>query len=539
MEGNLRAQFDRDDMKRQESLERARHCSALTKPWILPPDGWDEDEKLPETFSSLASRGITNLEGRLLLALFPPGVPWFKFKPAAKFLFDPSIDPALVQEFKAKLHLQEMLILAKLEETDHQRGSNARRAGFRSRQRTAISQLLITGDVLTHLTPDYNLRVFRRDNYVTYRDDAGNVMYHIVKEQIDPLILTDKQMEICEMDREVLEREPVTQRMKDLYTKVEWQPWTRTWRILQECASKIINEASEEVTPFFSTPFELPPAAHYGRGLIEANLGDVRSINELTERILDYAAIASKHVFALDYNSQVRPQDLALPTGSVIQARVQGGQVTDVGLLRADKLSDFNVVNTVRENIRRDLATVMLMEGETTPRGDRVTAYQVQRVAMELEGALGGVYAPIADSMQVPLVERLVHQLTNDGALPNLPDDSVEIEAVTGVAALTREADQAKLMQLLQTIGQLGPEAMQRFNMGALMDLMVRQSGVFEPGIVKTEEQIQEEQAAAQQAAMQQQVQGQMIQSAGKIAETQGPEAVEGMAQGLAGGMNV
>lgn len=166
-----------------------------------------------------------------------------------------------------------------------------------------------------------------------------------------------------------------------------------------------------------------------------------------------------------------------------------------------------------------------------------MTAYQVQRVAQELEGALGGVYAPIADAMQVPLVERLVHQLTADGTLPELPDDSVEIEAITGVAALTRESDQQKLMQLMQTVAQLGPEAMQRFNMGALMDLMVRQSGVFEPGIVKSEEQIQEEQAAAQQAAMQQQVQGQMIQSAGKIAETQGPGAIEEMAGGLAGGM--
>ena len=539
MEGNLRAQFDRDDAQRQECLERARHCSALTKPWILPPDGWDEDDKLPETFSSLASRGITNLEGRLLLALFPPGVPWFKLKPASKFLFDNTIDPALVQTFKDRLHLQEMLILAKLEESDRKRGSNARRAGFRSRQRTAISQLLITGDVLTHLTPDYNMRVFRRDNYVTYRDDSGNVMYHIIKEQIDPLVLDEVQLELCDMDREVLERMPVKDRMKHMYTKVEWQPWTRSWRIMQECNQKIINESSETVTPFFSTPFELPPASHYGRGLIEANLGDVRSINELTERLLDYAAIASKHVFALDYNSQVRPQDLALPTGSVIQARVQGGQVTDVGLLRADKLSDFNVVNVVRENIRRDLATVMLMEGETTPRGERVTAYQVQRVAMELEGALGGVYAPIADAMQVPLVERLIYQLTQDGSLPDLPDESVEIEAITGVAALTRESDQAKLMQLLQTISQLGPEAMQRFDMTALMDLMVRQSGVFEPGIVKSEEQLQEEQEAAQQQAMQQQVQGQMIQSAGRIAETQGPEAVQEMAGGLTGGMNV
>lgn len=535
IESTIRRQFDKDDSERRESLERARLCSALTKPWILPPEGWDEDQKLPETYSSLAARGVTNLEGRLLLALFPPGVPWFKLKPASKFMYDPSVDPELIKEFQSKLSLQEMIVLAKLESTDNQRGSNARRAGFRARQRTAISQLLITGDVLQHLTDDYTMRVFRRDNYVTFRDDSGSVLYHIVREKIDPIILSPEQLEVCDLNMDEMLAQGVENRLQDLYTKVSWQPVTRRWIIEQECRQKVITTSEEVVTPFFSTPFELPPAAHYGRGLVESNLGDVRSINELTERILDYAAVASKHVFALDYNSQVRPQDLARPTGSVIQARVQGGQVTDVGMLRADKLSDFNVVNVVRENIRRDLATVMLMEGETTPRGDRVTAYQVQRVAMELEGALGGVYSSIASAMQVPLVDRLLHQLRESGELPDLPDDSLQIEAVTGVAALTREADQAKLLQLLQTVAQLGPEVMQRFDMGNLLELMVRQSGVFEPGIVKSEEQIQEEQQAAQQQMMEQQVQGQMLQSAGKIAENEGPEALSGMAGQLTG----
>ena len=36
----------------------------------------------------------------------------------------------------------------------------------------------------------------------------------------------------------------------------------------------------------------------------------MRAINELTERLLDFAALSSKHLFAWDYSSQVRPQDL-------------------------------------------------------------------------------------------------------------------------------------------------------------------------------------------------------------------------------------
>ena len=241
--------------------------------------------------------------------------------------------------------------------------------------------------------------------------------------------------------------------------------------------------------------------------------------NELTERLLDFAALSSKLLFAVDYSSQVRPEDLARSTGEVIQARVQSGQVTDIGMLKVDKLQDFNIVGTTRESIRKDLSVTMLMESESTPRGERVTAFQVQRVAMELEGALGGVYAPIADAMQIPLIERLISVLNSKGVLPTLPDESVEVEAVTGIQALSNESDNSKLMQLMQTIAQLGPETMGRIDKGILMDLLVRQSGIYEPGLVKTDEQIQQEEQAAQEAAMKQQIQAQALQTGGKIVE--------------------
>ena len=206
----------------------------------------------------------------------------------------------------------------------------------------------------------------------------------------------------------------------------------------------------------------------------------------------------------------------------MFQARVQGGQIQDVATLRADKLSDFQIVGSTREAVRRDLATVMLMEAESTPQGDRVTAFQVSRVAMELEGALGGVYAPLADSCQIPLIERLTHMCTRDGLLAPMPDDSVEVEAVTGIAALSRESDNARLTGLLGIMAQLGPDAMARLNIANLIDLMMRQIGIYEPGLIKSDEQIQ----AEQQQAMQQQM--------AMNAANEGAKAVGGIAQSAA-----
>ena len=517
--GTIHKDFDRLDQGRRESLDTARFCAALTKPWVLPAEGWEDGQSHAATFSSLAARGITNLEGRLLLALFPANQPFFKLRPAAKFRFDPTVDAELLNEFQQRLFIQELAIMAKIERDDHLIGTNEQRAGFRSRMRTALSQLLITGDVLIQIKDDYNLKIHRRDNYVTTRSLDGDVLLHITQETIDPLVLTPEQAQVADLDLDTLAAKPVDKRMRPIFTRVQWHPTKKRWVIEQEINGHVINVSEEKTTPFLSVPYELAPAAHYGRGLIEANLGDVRSMNELTERILDFAAIASKSLFCLDYNSQVRPRDLASPTGSVIQARVQSGQVTDVGVLKADKLQDFSVAQSVRESIRKDLASVMLMEAENQPRGDRVTATQISRIASELDGALGGLYGPISDAIQVPLIERLIDMMRRTGDLPGLPDDAVQIEAVTGIMALSNESDQQKLVMLMQTLSQFGPETMSRFDQGTLLDLLMRQSGIYEPGLIKTDEQLAQEQQQAQEAALAQQAGQQAIQSGGKIME--------------------
>lgn len=521
IEQSIEGRWRKDDSKRWSTLDRARHCSSLTKPWVLPPEGYkDGQSKLPEPFTSLAARGVTNLEGRLLLALYPPGRNFFALKISSDVRYNPAFEPEMLDELNEVLFLQEMTMMSMLESAYvGDRSGNRRSGGFRSRKRTAISQLLITGDVLEQLTDDYRIKVFRRDQYVTQRDSAGDVLYHIIKERIDPLTLSEEQISKCGLDLMQLKDKSPDDRMKDLYTLCEWQPIEKTWLIQQECQAALINESEDKVSPFMSTPYELAPGEHYGRGLIELNLGDVRSLNELTMALLDFAATASKQLFALDYNSQVRAEDLTKETGSVIQARVQGGQVMDVAMIRADKMQDFQVTAGTRDSLRKDLAAVMLMEGETQPRGDRVTAFQVQRVAMELEGALGGVYGSIADAQQIPLIERVMFQMKRDKIMPAMPKDGIEIEALTGISALSREGDGGKLMQVLQTMAQMGPEMMSKINMDHLIDLMMRQAGIYEPGLIKSQEQVQQEQQAAQQQQMQQQAASKAVDVMGNVAE--------------------
>ena len=354
-----------------------------------------------------------------------------------------------------------MIMLAKLEKDDSDGGTNARRAGFRSRMRSAISQLLVTGDVLIQMTDEYQIRIHRRDNYVVRRSTSGDVMYMITREQVDSLSLSPEQIEMIGLDLETEMNTPAYDRMQDLYTKCEWNPMSKRWVVEQQIKDVTIVTSEEKVSPYFAIPYSLPPTGHYGRGIIEENLGDVRAINELTERLLDFAARLQAPLRP-DYSSQVRPQDLALQLAPYSKRGFREDR-SPMWASSAPTAPATGVVQNVRESLSRDLSKVMMMEAEQLPTYERASRLHVERVAMELEGALGGVYAPIADALQIPLVERLMHLLERDGVMPSLPADSVEVEAVTGISALSREGDQQKLLQLLQTIAQMGPDMMQRF----------------------------------------------------------------------------
>lgn len=521
----LESQWAGDDRAREGTLKAARAAATLSKPWVLPPEGQQPDDELPESFQSLGSRGIQNLEGKLLIALFPPGIPWFTFKIQDQYLLGIHGDPeaeAAAEQMDQELFRRELIVLSLLEAAQLDVRRKMRRSGFRSHKRKVLSQILVTGDALELINDDYRIRSFRRDAYVTRRDSTGDVLYHITREKIDPLALNDEQRSRAQLPQEQTDQTTQVQnRMVDLYTKIEWQPWAQTWMITQEINQRTVNTSEETVSPYFSTPFELADGQHYGRGFIELNIGDLRSLNELSVRSLEQAANASKVTPALDYGAQTRETDLQKESGVPIRARVRDGQVTDVGFLHADTIREFSMIEAAINRIGRELGKAMQMETEAQPKGDRVTAFQVQRVAMELEGVLGGLYAPIADDQQVPLLRRVVHQAERDRVFPPMPKHGVEVMALTGIAALQREVDSQKLMSAVSAIVQLGPDAIRRLDMGVLVRKIMRHVALDEPGLVKSDEEI----AAEDQAMAQQQLAlaagEQAVESTGRIAEQQ------------------
>lgn len=525
--------YDQLDGERYSSLHRARQCSALTKPWVLPPVGHSETSQLPDSYASVPGRALTAMEGKLLLSLFPPDRPFFRQVVSAAVKDELTNEE--LQAAEARLYLRELAATSILESASLKRSRGRTVSGFRVAKRKALQQVLLTGDSLERLSDDYRIHVYKRDQYVTQRDEVGDPVLHITKEMIDPITLGEEIVVAADFDIDALRAKRPHERREELHTLIEWNPESERWVIEQELNGVIVNTSEESVSQYFSTAFELAPGEHYGRGIIELNLGDIRSLDTLAQRELEFAALASKQIPVIDESSIVRPSDLQKPTGKPIRARVASGVVQDVAFLGVNKLADFNVVRAKADQLRKDIAQAMLLESDAQPTGDRVTKFQIQRIALEMDGALGGLYAPIAEQQQAPLVHRTLHQMERDMILQPLPsgtEDEVEVSILTGVKALSRELEGQKLLAALQALAQLGPEAMQRIDLDVASDIAMRSAGVEPRPLVKSDEAIQNERRAENAAAADAAAQTKAIDVLGNIAENAGTAALTGEASG-------
>lgn len=533
--GEIANQFITDDGNRTESLERARLCAALTKPNVLPPRSQNSQSKLPEAWQSIGAWGVTNFVGAMHAATFPAGLPWFVFPLSPKIEFDPNIanvrKQAMLNDlFAFQVSLQSLLDSAHL---DGHGQHNRTPASFFSRKHASLTQLGITGDTLEQLMDDnYRIKVFRRDNYVTKRDSCGDVLYHIIRENVDPLdCMTETQRFKAKLKDSDLRGKPVCERLMDMYTRVEWQPWTQTWVISQEVDGHLCNTSQETVTPYMSTPYELVAGEDYGRGFIEQNLGDLRSVNNLEKRLLEWAAMCSKFHWCPDQNCQIDRNDLKGDSGTIIEGfRVSGAEVQDIAVLKVDNPADFNVVDKTVIRKTGNLAKAMLIESEITPSKERTTATQVNRIAAQLQSATGGMFANIQDCQHIPLVQRMVHMEQRKNPSMGKFGDSVKIEVLTGLAAIAKQAKLGNILQWLDVIARVSPNLAERLNTQTVIDTVARYSNIHEPGLTYTDAEMAKKTADAIQAQTALAAAQKTTDVVGNIAEASALQPPQGMA---------
>lgn len=333
----------------------------------------------------------------------------------------------------------------------------------------------------------------------------------VIKERISPSALPDSFLET------VSGNTSEDKKNLDLYTYVKLT--NDKYSVYQEVQGNVVpgTEGSypKDRTPWLALRFTKIDGEDYGRSFIDEYYGDLHSLERLSKAIVEGSAAAAKVLFLVNPNGTTRAKTLQdAPNGAIRQ-----GSMNDISVLQLGKFADFRVALDTMRDIQERLSYAFLLNSAVQRKGERVTAEEIRYMASELEDALGGVYSIMSLELQLPVVQRIMHNMEQEGKIPNLPKELVRPAIVTGLEALGRGHDLQKLDLFLAGMQQtLGPEILQQFvNLGDYISRRATALGIDTSGLIKTEEQIQQEMMLAQQQQMLQQFGPQAVDVAGKL----------------------
>ena len=471
---------------RSEYLNKADVSARLTLPYLIRDEeqfrGATRDLKTP--WQSIGAKGVVTLASKLMLALLPAQTSFFKLQVDESQLGD--VPP----EVKTELDLS----FAKIERTimDAIAASDDRVVIHQ-----ALKHLVVSGNALIFMGKD-GLKLYPLNRFVVDRDGNGNVIEIVTKEKIAKKIIAEIVPDyVPEMDGmdEDSEREDC-----DVFTHVKRENNRFVWH--QEVYDKIIPQSSGkaplDTNPWIHMRFNTVDGEAYGRGRCEEFIGDLKSLEALSQAIVEGSAAAAKVVFVVSPSSTTKPQTLAAAgNGAIVQ-----GRPDDIGVVQVGKSADFATAYQMIGELSKRLSEAFLIL--TVRQSERTTAEEVRMTQMELEQQLGGLFSLLTVEFLVPYLNRKLSVFQKTGKIPKLPKEMIKPTIVAGVNALGRGQDREALGMFLTTISQtMGPEATQKFiNPEEVIKRLAAAQGIDILNLVRSMQEIEGEAQMQQQQAM-------------------------------------
>jgi len=494
-----RERYNKLSSNRYQFLDTAVECSKLTLPYLISREDESQNHRVLVTpWQSVGSKAVVTLAAKLMLALLPPQTTFFKLQ-----VKEDKLGEDVTPEIKSELDLS----FSKMERTimESIAASNDRVVVHQ-----ALKHLIVGGNALIFMGKE-GLKHYPLNRYVVNRDGNGEVLEIITKESVSKELLNMKNFE-PQPNRVQDEGSEHTDEV-DIYTHVKLD--NGRWRWHQECLGKVMDgtkgTAPKNASPWLVLRFNTCDGEDYGRGRVEEFLGDFRSLEALSQALVEGSAAAAKVVFLVSPSSTTKPQTLAQAgNGAIIQGRQEDVTVVTTG----GKTADFATAANLAQQLERRIGEAFLQLN--IRQSERTTAEEVRLTQLELEQQLGGLFSLLTVEFLVPYLNRVMMVLQRNGQLPKIPKEYVSPTIVAGVNALGRGQDRESLTTFITTIAQtLGPEALMKYidSTEAIKRLAAAQ-GIDYLGLVKREEQIQQEMQQQQQMAQQQA----LVEQAGQLA---------------------
>ena len=298
----------------------------------------------------------------------------------------------------------------------------------------------------------------------------------------------------------VTESEDPNDKEIDVYTHVKRENNRFVWH--QEVRGKILpdskSKAPVDATPWLPLRFNTVDGEAYGRGRVGQFIGDLKSLEALSQAIVEGSAAAAKVVFTVSPSSHYKTTNTCTAgNGAIVQ-----GRPDDIGVIQVGKTADFATALQHMQTLEKRLNEAFLIL--SIRQSERTTAEEVRMTQMELEQQLGGLFGLLTVEFLVPYLNRKLSVFQKTGEIPRIPKGMVKPIIVAGINSLGRGQDVQALGAFLQTIAQtMGPDAIATYiNPEEVVKRLAAAQGIDVLNLVKSMQEVQEEQ---QQAADQQQ----------------------------------
>ena len=473
-----RERYNKLTTDRRQFLDTAVECSKLTLPYLIQDDltSRPTHESLHVPWQSVGSKCVVTLSAKLMLGTLPTQTSFFKLQ-----VRDDKLGEEIPAEAKAELDLS----FSKMERMvmDYIAASNDRVVIHQ-----AFKHLIVGGNALLFMGKD-GIKSYPLNRYVVNRDGNGNVLEIVTKELINKDVLgfdvdTETPNSVVDASKSVSDE-------VEVYTYVKLENGRWVWH--QEVQDKIIpntrSSAPKNASPWLVLTFNSVDGEQYGRGRVEEFLGDLKSLEGLSQALVEGSAAAAKVVFLVSPSSTTKPATIAKAgNGAIVQGRAEDVQVVQVG-----KTADFATAANMAQNIEKRLLEAFLVMNIRN--AERVTAEEVRLTQLELEQSLGGIFSLITTQFLIPYLNRNLLVLQRNNEIPKLPKDVVRPTIVAGINALGRGQDREALTMFVQTIAQtLGPEVLMKFiNPTEAIKRLAAAQGIDVLGLVKSEEEIMQD----------------------------------------------
>ena len=474
---SAKSRYDHLSSYRSQFLDTAVECSKLTIPYLIQRDEFRvTHQTLKQPWQSVGAKGVVTLASKLMLSLLPPQTTFFKLQ-----VRDDKLGTTLPAEIRSELDLS----FAKIERMvmDSIAASSDRVVVHQ-----ALKHLVVGGNALIFMGKE-GLKHYPLNRYVVDRDGNGNVIEIVTKELINKNLLPPEIMKepLPTMDESFSHEDDV-----EVYTHVRLD--NNRWLWYQEAYGKKLpgsdSKAPKDASPWLVLRFNSVDGENYGRGRVEEFLGDLKSLDGLSQSLVEGSAAAAKVVFVVSPSSTTKAQTLAKAgNGAIVQ-----GRPDDIGVVQVGKTADFSTAMTMMQQLERRLAEAFLIL--YVRQSERTTAEEVRLTQLELEQQLGGLFSLLTVEFLLPYLNRKMLVLQRSGQLPRIPKDLVNPTIVAGINALGRGQDRESLTAFIMTIAQtLGPEAlMQYINTDEVIKRLAAAQGIDVLNLVKSMEQLQQEQ---------------------------------------------